>query len=62
MATIERRNDRFRLIFYHLGKRYATSLKTSNEREADAIAGSVERTLQLLEQRVLIVPDGTDLV
>jgi integrase len=62
MATIERRRNRFRLIFYHLGRRYATSLKTTNQREADAIAGSVERTLQLLEQRVLEVPDGADLV
>ena len=58
MATIERRSNRFRLIFYQLGRRYAASLKTTNQREADAIAGSVERTLQLLEQRVLAIPDG----
>ena len=62
MATIERRSNRFRLIFYQLGRRYAASLKTTNQREADAIAGSVERTLQLLEQRVLAIPDGADLV
>lgn len=62
MATIERRNNRFRLIFYHLGRRYAASLKTTNEREADAIAGCVERTLQLLKQSVLAMPDGADLI
>ena len=62
MATIERRNNRFRLIFYHHGRRYPASLKTTNEREANAIAGSVERTLQLLEQRVLEMPNGSDLV
>jgi mannose-6-phosphate isomerase-like protein (cupin superfamily) len=62
MATIELRNNRFRLIFYHLGRRYAARLKTTNEREADAVADSVERTLQLLQQRVLAIPDGADLV
>jgi integrase len=62
MATVERRNNRFRLIFYHLGRRYAARLKTANEREAEAIAGSVERTLQLLQQRVLVLPEGADLV
>jgi hypothetical protein len=49
MATVERRNDRFRLIFYHAGKRYAASLKTTSQREADFIAGSVDRTLMLMQ-------------
>jgi integrase len=62
MATIERRGDRFRLIFYHLGKRYTASLRTSDRREADAIAGGAERTLMLLEQGVLDLPEGADLV
>jgi hypothetical protein len=34
MATVERRNDRFRLIFYQAGKRYAASLKITSQREA----------------------------
>ncbi len=50
MATIERRNNRFRLIFYHRGRRYAASLKPKAEREANAVAGGVERTLMLLAQ------------
>jgi integrase len=62
MATLERRNDRFRLIFYLAGKRYTASLQTADDREANAIAGSVERTLMLLKQGVLDVPEGGDLV
>jgi integrase len=61
MATVERRNGRFRLIFYLTGKRYSASLRTADPREADAIAGSAERTLMLLQQGVLIVPEGADL-
>src|SRR3954452_1049736 len=62
MATIERRNHRFRLIFYHAGRRYTASLKTTSQREADATAGSVERTLMLMQQGVLALPPGADLV
>jgi integrase len=62
MATVERRNGRFRLIFYLTGKRYSASLRTADPREADAIAGSAERTLMLLQQGVLTVPEGADLV
>jgi hypothetical protein len=61
MATVERRNDRFRLIFYHAGKRYAASLKTTSQREADSVAGSVDRTLMLMQQGVLALPQGADL-
>lgn len=62
MATVEQRNKKFRLIFYFQGKRYATSLKTTEQREADAAAGSVDRTLMLMQQGVLALPEGADLV
>lgn len=62
MATVERRGKRFRVIFYHGGRRYAASIKTECEKEADAIAGSVERTLMHLEQGVVTLPEGVDLV
>jgi hypothetical protein len=62
MATIERRSSRFRLIFYVAGKRYTTKLKTTKEREAQAVAGAVDRTLMLLDQRVLEIPAGVDVV
>jgi integrase len=62
MATVERRGERYRLIFYHAGRRYAASLKTTKERDADSIAGSVDRTLMLLQQGALALPPGADLV
>jgi len=62
MATVEQRSNRFRLIFYFQGKRYAASLKTTDRDEADDIAGSVDRTLSLMQQNVLALPEGSDLV
>jgi integrase len=62
MATVERRGKRYRVIFYHAGRRYAASLKTTKERDADSIAGTVEDTLSLLQRGVLTLPPGADLV
>ncbi len=62
MATVERRGNRLRLISHHLGRRCSTSLKTANAKEADIIAGSVQRTPDLPEQMVWAIPDGADLV
>src|SRR5262245_18238210 len=62
MATIERRGKRFRLIFHFSGRRFTASLKTSNQREADAAAGCVERTLMLMQQGALAAPPGADFV
>ena len=50
MASIEHAVRRFRIIFRFAGRRHTASLKTTDLKEADALAGSVERTLQLLEQ------------
>src|SRR5947199_7209169 len=62
MATLERRGRRFRLIFYFAGRRHAASIKTADLREAEAAAGSAERTLMLIQQGVLTPPPGADLV
>ena len=62
MATVEQRSNRFRLIFYFQGKRYTASLKTTSQQEADAAAGSIDRTLMLMQQGVLALPEGADLV
>ncbi|WP_020473615.1 hypothetical protein [Zavarzinella formosa] len=62
MATIEQRKDSFRLIFYFQNRRHTTSLATGDYREAEAIARSMDRTLSLIRQGALVLPDGTDLV
>ncbi len=40
MATIECRNNRFRVIFYHSGRRHTLSMKTDDLDEANNIAGA----------------------
>jgi len=62
MATIERRNDTFRVIFYHAGRRYTATLKTTDAKAAAAVSGSVERTLGLLRQGAISPPAGADFV
>jgi hypothetical protein len=52
MATIERRNDKFRVIFYHLGKRYSAALKATDSDEADRTAARVEDSLSLIRDWV----------
>ena len=60
MAFLEQRGNRFRLIFRFRGVRYTHSLHTSDQREADAILGGVERTLLQIQQRLLFVPETVD--
>jgi hypothetical protein len=60
MAFLEQRGHRFRLIFRFRGVRYTHSLHTTDQREADAILGGVERTLLQIQQRLLFVPEQVD--
>ncbi len=61
MATLEKRGDGFRLIFYYQGQRFQHSLKTSKEREAGQLRTVLERNLDLLQQGSLHAPDKIDL-
>ena len=62
MAFLEQRGDRFRIIFRHAGRRYIRTLKTKDPAIAEGFKGAIERTLMLLDQRVLKVPDGVDVL
>jgi hypothetical protein len=62
MAFVEQRGKRHRIIFRFAGRRYTHTLNTTNRKDADALKGGIERTLMLLEQKVLHVPDGVDIV
>jgi hypothetical protein len=62
MAHIEQRGYSFRLIFRYQGRRYAQPLKTTEQREAEAIAGGVEKTIFRLENGLLEMPDDADLI
>jgi integrase len=58
MASLERRGSRFRIIFRHAGRRYTHTLTTRDPSIAAGLKGGVERTLMLLDQKVLKVPEG----
>ena len=58
MAFLEKRGNRFRVIFRHAGRRYAQALKTSDETIAQGFLGGIQKTLMLLDQKVLKVPEG----
>ena len=50
MASLEKRGERFRVIFRYGGKKFRHELKTGSEREANALVGRVEENLILLER------------
>jgi integrase len=59
MASVERRGNKFRLIFRYAGKKYQHPLRTVNEREATACVERVEENLRLLERgRLNLPPDA----
>jgi integrase len=62
MATLERRNQSYRIVFWQKSKRYSFSLDTSDSRTAEALRGGVEKTLMLLGQGILTCPDDGDLI
>ena len=62
MAFAEKHGNKFRLVFRLNGKRFTQTLKTHEKSMADVIVGGVNRTLMLLEQRVLQLPDDADVV
>ena len=61
MATLEFRNGWYRLLFRFRGARFAHSLHTRDRRTAEALRGTVDRTILLIQQRLLAVPDDADI-
>lgn len=62
MAFAEKHGTKFRLVFRLNGKRFTHTLMTEAKSVADGIVGGVNRTLMLLEQRVLHLPQDADVV
>jgi hypothetical protein len=46
----------------HAGRKYGYSLDTADRQTADALRGGVEKTLMLIGQGALCVPEGADVV
>ena len=60
MAWLERRHDRFRIVFRFDGKRFNVNLKETNPKDAKACLARLEENLRLVERGRLTVPDGAD--
>ncbi len=61
MAFLEKRGNGFRLIIKFDGQRLTHSLPNTDFRTADALRGSVDRTIQQIRQRIVAIPDQVDL-
>src|SRR5205823_811540 len=62
MAFVENRGEWYRVVFRHDAKRYTHTLKTKDRSIADGILGGVQKTLMLLRQHVLHIPEGADVL
>lgn len=62
MAALELRNKTYRVVFLYQGRKHGFSLNTSDLDMAQALRGGVEKTLMLLEQKLLQLPDGIALI
>lgn len=56
----DQRSGRYRIRFRFEGQEYKRSIRTANEREANAILGRVEETIILIERGRLEVPHDVD--
>jgi hypothetical protein len=61
MATLERRGNTYRVVFRYGGQKIAKSVRTRDERAANACLARLEDNLRRLELGVLTVPDDADI-
>ena len=62
MATLQLRNGSYRVLFCFRGKRHTYTLGKVANREAELASANVERLLLRLEQNLLQLPSGGDIV
>lgn len=60
MASLERRGDRFRIVFRYGGQKFSRALKTASEKAALATIARLEDNLRRVELGTLAVPDDID--
>ena len=60
MASLEKRGNQFRIVFWIRGKRFSRSLKTANQREAQASLVRLDDNLRRFELGLLSLPDDAD--
>ena len=62
MAWFQERNGSFRILFRHAGKQHSFPLGEVKEKEAKTTLGQVEYLLMRLEQSLVHLPAGCDVV
>src|SRR5579871_3825779 len=62
MASLQERNGSYRILFCYHGKLHAFTIGKVSQDEAENKARQVDYLLMRLKQRLLVLPDGTDIV
>ena len=62
MASLELRDHIYRAVFRFRGRKYGYSLNTGDRQTAEGLLGGLERTLMLISQGVIQVPEDADIV
>jgi hypothetical protein len=62
MASLQERNGSFRILFCHNGKLHCFTINKVELDEAENKVRQVDYLLMRLKQRLLVLPEGTDIV
>jgi integrase len=62
MASLQERNGSYRILFMHHGKLHTFTIGKVEKAEAENKARQVDYLLMRLKQRLLVLPDDTDIV
>ncbi len=62
MASLQERNGSYRVLFCHHGKLHSFTIGKVEKDEAENKARQVDYLLMRLKQRLIVLPEGTDIV
>jgi integrase len=62
MASLQERNGSYRILFCHHGKLHTFTIGQVEKNEAENKARQVDYLLMRLKQRLIVLPEGTDIV
>ncbi len=62
MASLQERNGSYRILFCHHGKLHSFTIGKVEKSEAENKARQADYLLMRLKQRLIVLPDGTDIV
>src|SRR5438552_12131490 len=62
MASLQERNGSYRILFCHHGKLHTFTVGPVEKDEAENKARQVDYLLMRLKQRLIVLPEGTDIV